>query len=223
MLLIECALILEQFKIPPVLLMARITSFDIVSTLHRLYPAFMNGYRCIVGAFVVDHKSRRIEALLELSESVRCVTLRATNVIQGTEVIAQSLSEGAFNSERDSTKSSQGSSMRDALLSVQRSGTFDTIVSAVQQKAAIVLDPILLHKQDRQQGDFSWLRNTVIYLIARFVIIRSSSPGRRKWCNICWLDNWDGIVLYINNKSLRPHELDRVCSTELHQYVSLSK
>ena len=181
MLLIECALVLEQFKIPPVFLLARITSFDIVSALHRLYPAFMNGYRCIVGAFVIDHKSRRIEALLELSESVRCVTLRAINIVQGTEVIAHSLSEGAFNErERDGViKGSQGLSMKDALNSVQRSGTYDTVVTGVQQKAAVVLDPILLNKQDKQQNDFSWLRNTVVYLIARFVIIRSSTTGRR--------------------------------------------
>lgn len=179
MLLIECALVLEQFKIP-VLLMSRITSFDIVSTLHRLYPAFMNGYRCIVGAFVIDHKNRRIEAMLELSETMRCVTLRAKNVIQGTEAIVHTLSDEAFNSDKVNgvvIKGPNSLSMKDAL-HMQYSSSFDSIVTGVQQKAAVILDPILLHKQDKNQNDYSWLRNTLIYLVARFVIIKSNSIRR---------------------------------------------
>ena len=177
MLLIECVLILEQAKIP-VWLLSRNTSYDVVSLLHRLYPAFMNGCRCIVGAFVVDHKSRRIEALLDLSESVRMVTVKATGVIQSTERIALAVTEGAGSSDSDSGPS-QGSkkgsdcvTMADSLLSMQRNSAFDSIVSGIQGKAAMILDPVLLHKQEKSQKDYSWLRNIAVYLVARFIIVK---------------------------------------------------
>jgi hypothetical protein len=180
MLLIECALILEQYKIP-IWLLSRNTSYDVVSLLHRLYPAFMNGCRCIVGAFVVDHKSRRIEALVELSESVQVVTMKARSVKQITEGIAQALIEEGSSSDRDGVaagkKGADSVTMADALRNVQRNTLFNTIVSGIQQKAVTIQDPVLLHKLDKSQNDYSWLRNIVVYLVARFIIVKSHRKG----------------------------------------------
>lgn len=180
MLLIECALILEQYKIP-IWLLSRNTSYDVVSLLHRLYPAFMNGCRCIVGAFVVDHKSRRIEALVELSESVQVVTMKARSVKQITEGIAQALIEEGSSSDRDGAfagrKGADAVTMADALRNVQRNTLVNSIVSGIQQKTITIQDPVLMHKQDKSQNDFSWLRNVIVYLVARFIIVKSHRKG----------------------------------------------
>lgn len=184
MLLIECALILEQVKIP-VWLLSRNTSYDVVSLLHRLYPAFMNGCRCIVGAFVIDHKNRRIEALTELGDSIRSITVKATSVIQGTERIAQAYIESDSTSENEgglslnSRRGMDSASMADALKSVTRNGNFDLIVSGIKQKAAMILDPVLLKKQEKSPNDYTWLRNTAIYLVARFILVKSNISGKK--------------------------------------------
>ena len=178
MLLIECVLILEQFKIP-VWILSRITSYDVVSLLHRLYPAFMNGCRCIVGSFVVNHKNRRVEALLELSESSRLIAGKAALIIQGTEGIAQAIIDGGSSSDSAaSRRGAESGSMADSLRSIHRNSLHDSIVSGVQLKANMILDPVLLSRQNKAQTDYSWLRNMLVYLAAKIVISKTSS-GRK--------------------------------------------
>ena len=184
MLLIECALILEHVKIP-VWLLSRNTSYDVVSLLHRLYPAFMNGCRCIVGAFVIDHKNRRVEALQDLSDSIRVMTAKATSVIQGTEKIARTVMESANMNDNDDSvsvgikKGVEKISMLEALRSIQRNNTFESIISGIKLKAAMILNPALLRQQEKSSVDYSWLRNITIYLIARFILVKSTILSKR--------------------------------------------
>lgn len=184
MLLIECALILEHVKIP-VWLLSRNTSFDVVSLLHRLYPAFMNGCRCIVGAFVIDHKNRRLEALQDLSDSIKSITVKATGLIRSTERAAQTVMETTNINENDNVstiynkKGTEKISMIDALNCIQRNNNFDTIINGIKIKAALILNPTLLRKQEKSPTDYSWLRNIAIYLIARFILVKSSILGKK--------------------------------------------
>jgi hypothetical protein len=181
MLLIECALVLEQVQIP-VWAMPHHTAYDVVSLLRRLYPAFMNGCRCIIGAFVVDHKSSRVEALFELNEATRLITQRASALVQSTissvqHVIAYGQTIGTSSSGRDSngadeTFNSSTLSMADALRQVRNLLTrSDTIIVAVKERAAIVHNQTLLRsKEESSATNFSWARNLVIYLLSRFVL-----------------------------------------------------
>jgi hypothetical protein len=175
MLLIECALILEQVKIP-VWLLSHNSSFDVVSLLHRLYPAFMNGCRCIVGAFVIDHKSRRIEALQELNDSVKSVTLKTTSIIQRTEAITKAAFNNEITDDRNNRKGTDSVTMASALRGIQRNSVYDSIVKAVNRRTTVIQDPILLRRQEKSGwADYDWLRNIVLYLIARFILIKSKT------------------------------------------------
>jgi hypothetical protein len=175
MLLIECALILEQVKIP-VWLLSHNSSFDVVSLLHRLYPAFMNGCRCIVGAFVIDYKSRRIEALQELNDSVKSVTLKTTSIIQRTEAISKAAFNNEITDDRNNRKGTDSVTMATALRGIQRNSVYDSIVKAVNRRTTVIHDPILLRRQERSGwANYDWLRNIVLYLIARFILIKSKT------------------------------------------------
>jgi len=88
MLLIEMLLVLQEASLPSWFL-PDTTPNDIVSVLHRLYPAFMNGGRCISGAFYVDRKAVRVVALEAVSNTSKEVTLRACSVAR--VVLAQKL------------------------------------------------------------------------------------------------------------------------------------
>ena len=81
MLLIEALLVLQEVPLPAWFL-PYYTAHDIVSTMHRLFPAFMNGCRCVTTAFHVDRKAVRVEALEQLAATTREVSLRATSVIR---------------------------------------------------------------------------------------------------------------------------------------------
>ena len=84
MLLIEALLVLQEVPLPTWFLPYH-TSYDVVTTLHRLYPAFMNGCRCITGAFYVDSKALRVDALEKLAASTREVSLRAVSIIRAID------------------------------------------------------------------------------------------------------------------------------------------
>lgn len=66
MLLIEALLVLQEVQLPGWFLPHH-TAHDVVSTMHRLFPAFMNGCRCINTAFHVERKAVRVEALEKLA------------------------------------------------------------------------------------------------------------------------------------------------------------
>ena len=73
MLLIEALLVLQEFQLPGWFLPHH-TAHDVVSTMHRLFPAFMNGCRCITTAFHVERKAVRVEALEKLAiRYVACI------------------------------------------------------------------------------------------------------------------------------------------------------
>ena len=73
MLLIEALLVLQEVQLPGWFLPHH-TAHDVVSTMHRLFPAFMNGCRCITTAFHVDRKAVRVEALEKLAvRYVACI------------------------------------------------------------------------------------------------------------------------------------------------------
>eukprot|EP01032_Pedospumella_encystans_P015473 gene15473-17693_t len=79
MLLVEMVLVLQEVPLPSWFL-PDTTPHDIVSALHRLFPAFMNGGRCISGAFYVDRKAVRVAALDAVNNSSKEITLRACNL-----------------------------------------------------------------------------------------------------------------------------------------------
>jgi hypothetical protein len=86
MLLIEMLLVVQEVQLP-VWLFPRCTPHEIVTTLHQLFPAYLNGCRCITGAFYVDQKKHR-ELLLETISLVgRDIVTKQHNLIRTYEDI----------------------------------------------------------------------------------------------------------------------------------------
>jgi hypothetical protein len=79
MLLVEMLLVVQEVPLPSWFL-PDITPNDIITVMHRLYPAFMNGCRCITGAFYVDRKAQRVAALEAVLNSTKDMASRLSSV-----------------------------------------------------------------------------------------------------------------------------------------------
>lgn len=86
MLLIEMLLVVQEVPLP-IWFFPQCTPHDIVTTMHQLFPAYLNGCRCISGAFYVDRKKHR-ELLLETISLVgRDIVTKQHNLIRTYEDI----------------------------------------------------------------------------------------------------------------------------------------
>ena len=195
MALVEATLVLEQVPIPPWLLPYN-TTHDIILLLHRLYPAYMNGVRCIIGAFIENHKGRRVAALFELNEAAKAVTQKTSGVIQSTISMAQNLEhllpvKSTENGVIGGSNDVHGGgvvTMSDALHSVvsRTSGLHSGVethqaIESMTKKAGILKNPSALRRYEKEQSggsDWIWLRNLAIYLIARFILIRATGGSK---------------------------------------------
>ena len=79
MLLLEMLLVVHEVQLP-VWFLPDNTAHDLVAAMHRLFPAFMNGCRCITGAFYVDRKAVRVAALETLATSTKDLSMRVSSV-----------------------------------------------------------------------------------------------------------------------------------------------
>lgn len=82
MLLVEMLLVVHEVQLPSWFL-PDVTPNDIVTVMHRLYPAFMNGCRCITGAWYVDQRALRVAALDAVLATSRDLSLRLSSVSHG--------------------------------------------------------------------------------------------------------------------------------------------
>lgn len=215
MLLVEMLLVLQEVPLPHWFL-PDCTPYDVVSVLHRLFPAFMNGGRCISGAFYVDRKTVRLAALDAVSASSKELTLRSCNlarsmlvqrldcadqeadVLQESEDVDDEVevveAEGEGDSEEDlderpavvtSLKHRPGrvGIMEKQMAEVRRrvaamrEGRSGALAEMVEGKARLISDPANLRKATAQGwNSMGWLllRDVSIYLVARFVFIKSN-------------------------------------------------
>jgi hypothetical protein len=179
MLLVESALVLEQIDIP-VWLLPYHSSHDVVSLLHRLYPAYMNGCRCIIGAFVVDHKTRRLEAMQELSDATRAVTMKSVSVVQSAASAIRAAESQTIAANGTKAASSEvGSSSMVDYLRAHKSASANSAIDMVKTKAALVADRHALQKKEKaSSADYSWLRNLAIYIAARYLLVKTPAAAK---------------------------------------------
>jgi len=162
MLLIEMLLILEGNKIPVFLLPSN-TSHDVISWMHKLFPAYMNGCRCIIGAFTVDRKGYRVEALRSLLE-------HGHTSIEKIESIAQhfsSLVSSKTGTKYGHSSGSSGGTVVAALLAVRERCQTS---AAAQKVVADSIESIGKAKRIESPGKtvtITWLRNLALFLISR--------------------------------------------------------
>eukprot|EP01041_Mallomonas_annulata_P000918 gene918-1781_t len=177
MLLLEALVKLEEMALP-IWLFPHHTPYEIISMLHRLFPAFMNGCRCIFGSFYEDPIRIRFEALQDVTAFNRAVTLRMSNLIT---TVLNSISEknnsiDDENKEKHSEMASKGIvgvALQDVQSRLQENETVDNLpgVKTVLMKSALISDPVLFSKQqEKNERNFIWMRNLALYLLVWFAM-----------------------------------------------------
>ncbi len=178
MLLIEMLLVLMEVPLP-VWLIPHHSSHDIVSTMHRLFPAYMNGCRCLTGAFYVDRKAQRVQALELLVEATRKVSTAASSAVRSAEKMARARLSPSANSDEDSDGVNGGMGLMERALAdiAQRTSSDEkeAVSRMIGEKMALISDPELLRRHFIKKDTHVWetLRNLAVYLIARFIFVKS--------------------------------------------------
>lgn len=176
MLLVESLLVIEEVQLPT-WFFPQSTSHDIVAFLHRLFPAFMNGSRSILGAFYVDRKAEREVLLQKVLESYKATSLRASSLIHSLlskKMLAKEAENGIADSEGVIAHALQGIRRLVAL-----SADTKEVVRTVEDKAALIRDTAALHRADnKNEFKYKWVGFLVLYLAARFLLVKASSNRR---------------------------------------------
>lgn len=172
MLLMECAFVLQSASLPTWMLPTT-TPHEIISTMHRLFPAFMSGCRCIIGAFHVELKDRRVEALEPVVSGLQTCTNQLFQLLQlQLENLENRLlmSQDLQSSESSAKLVGEGimeRATKQAMLQVDTS-----TLKSVNDKIKLISRPELLSEQKDQNGLWSILRNFVIYFMIRLMFVK---------------------------------------------------
>jgi len=168
MLFLEMLLVVQEMPLPAWFLPS-LTAHDIISTMHRLFPAFMNGCRCVTGAFHVDRKAARVEALDLIASGGRDMTMRA-----GT--LGRVLSQGLEVCEVEEQGGLMERSLRDAGRRVQsvKEGRDGTLGRIITHREELIRDPKTLRKSSKTGSEW-WVlaRDVGVYVAARFLFVKA--------------------------------------------------
>lgn len=101
MLLVEMLLVVQEVELPSWFLPS-VTPNEIIVVLHRLFPAFMNGCRCITGAFYVDTKAVRVAALEAVANSSKDLSMRISSISRALLARSEAVNQGLEDLDEDS-------------------------------------------------------------------------------------------------------------------------
>lgn len=166
MLLMEMIMVVKEVPVP-LWFLPQTTSFEIISVLRRLFPAFMNGCRCITGAFYIDHKKNREAALEALTTATKALTMRLSVAVQSVQNL---VSNSTDIEESDGVVASHLTELK-RRLKMSSSKETESVITAISKKTALLKDPVALKKaaKNEDRTTFTIVRNLFLYLIARFV------------------------------------------------------
>jgi hypothetical protein len=172
-LLIEILLVLEEVKIP-IWLLPNHTAHDVVAVLHRLFPAFMNGCRCIIGAYTVDHKEKRVEALTSLSEASKESTQKLIHLTSMTLLTLAGNNDDNDSNRDDEVSNKKVGILENALNAIKRRGKEynSSAVDIIKEKQDQIKDSKKLRNTEKSNANWVLLGELFIYIIARFILIK---------------------------------------------------
>jgi len=182
MLLFESLVTLEDFILPTWFLPSN-TAHEVISTLRRLFPAFMNGCRCILGAYYQDPIKLREAALRELTSASRAVSLKFHSLTQSallTAMYREAKAQKDGGREAPLGYVGRGEGIVGIALnelSSRLDGSDESGVAIVHEKVKLCADAELLLKQHRDGWGLTWLRNLAIYVVA--IIIMSNYKSKQ--------------------------------------------
>lgn len=173
MLLMEMLLVVKEVPLPLWFLPQR-TSHEVVSVMRRLFPAFMNGCRCITGAFYIDHKKHREDALDALTNATKALSMRLAVVVQSV----QNLVDDGSAEESEGVVTTHLMELRRKLKSSSKET--ELVSAAIAKKISLMSDPKALKKaaMNEVQTSFALIRNLFVYLLARFVFFGIAASSK---------------------------------------------
>jgi hypothetical protein len=202
MLLIEMLLVVQEVALPDWWLPYN-TPHDIISTLHKLFPAYMNGCRCIAGAFYVDERADRVKLLEEVQESTKDLCLKVDVVLKSYEnIYLLDNDDNSSNSNVDDNGLIQNTYdgnnnnnnigfMQKTLFNIENKIISSSTSNNAKHKEnmknfdstiALINDPYKLASQQNKTEEkdanelskFEIFRNFCIYLLVRFLFVKKS-------------------------------------------------
>jgi hypothetical protein len=176
MLFLEMLLVVQEMPIPNPF-SPYLTANDLISTMHRLFPAFMNGCRCVTGAFHVDRKAVRVEVLQIIAAGGRDMSMRAGNV---SRALSSRLCIEEDDSIADGSTGSTIGLMEKSLLDAARrvssvkEGRDGTLGRIITSRVDLISDPKALRKSGKS-GSEVWvlLRDVTLYVLGRFLFVKA--------------------------------------------------
>lgn len=182
MLFAETCLVIEEFELPSWFL-PYTTSHDIVTTLHRIFPAFMNGGRSIIGVFSENEKDDTMQALASMQQSASYVgsklcamLIQITSTTTGGGLLdgGNGDDSGGIGMSIEGTGTSAAATRREIEeRNIQEHGLMAAKIKAVRRqisgcawdceggreiarvttKGTVLADPALLRASQRQEGE----------------------------------------------------------------------
>ncbi len=177
MLFIEVVLVLEEHKIPS-WITSVYTSYDVITWLHRLFPAFLNGCRCILGAFVVDRRLVMVDKLESLHTRASMVCSKSINVVHESVLDIQRQTQSLVNDSFTTVQSNNNNGlMGNFLAAIEKRINHNSnkeIITEYKQLLHTVSDPTGLQGKYivKRQSLLLLLRNIGVYILIRWLFIK---------------------------------------------------
>ncbi|RYH31796.1 J domain-containing protein [archaeon] len=184
-LLVEMVLVLQEATLPGWFLPA-VTPHDVVTTLHRIFPAYMNACRCITGAFYQDRKAIYVAAIEMIANVTKDITIRCNSALRLCDAVIQrsgnqeTMIEGEDGEMVQAAQEEEGiveKTLRDIRRQVGLSRDTEVVKERMEARIKLIADPKALVKLTNKETGSRWvmLRDLAIYLIARFVLIKTKA------------------------------------------------
>jgi hypothetical protein len=200
MLLLESLFVLKEVQLPASIF-PQTTPFELITILHLLYPAYMNGCRCIMSAFFVNIKEKREKLLEELANATKDLTVKCSNLSRSMEELVLQVKEMHVNHDGNSANSMMfddgeedaieddknfgiiGTFLKQRRETYQRSkegkdGSYEKRMEAslkLTENPKVLADFMTKNRQNNQNSFWIVIRNIVIFCLARYLFFKGST------------------------------------------------
>ena len=164
LLLLEMLLILEEMPVP-VWFFPYNTSHEMVKLTQRLFPAFMNGMRCIYGAFYVDEKARLEQQLEELQSNTKECSMKILDVT--SNIVCNPSIVGSSGGTREEEGIIERTFREYGLYHMDNTEA----KAIIQKQVDLIADPVKLdaYVTNKKNETWEWCKYIGIYLFVRHI------------------------------------------------------
>lgn len=159
MLLIECLLVIEEWKLPS-WFFPYYSTHDVISFIHRLYPVYINCIRCVMGAFHTDFRN---EATKRLD--------RLTNIVYQNVNLIKDISNQYLQTIRISKQNDLNLSTTSIITNGYMAAVLEQSNKHKNDVNTSKYDPRIRKSSQTWSNKLSFLRNLLIYCLVSYCYI----------------------------------------------------